>query len=123
MITMQRVLAGLLASTLAGCDSTRFDAALWESADRYSAQGRCGMVEDLSKTRLGRGMSRSEVRRLLGEPDESDFAGSRWANRGRYDAYVTCFYYNVIDYDTDYLVLFFDAADRLVAWETATIQG
>lgn len=66
------VLAGLLG--LAGLASRTggFNAELWQAQRGASARDnpRAGMVVDLQRVHLRAGMSRAEVQRLLGEPDQ-----------------------------------------------------
>jgi outer membrane protein assembly factor BamE (lipoprotein component of BamABCDE complex) len=90
-----------------------FDAAVWRSNSiEERIDGNCGrdnprgdMVDDLVGDHLRRGMSRDEIRSLLGSPDRT---GSGWDYcLGMWSGFR-------IDYD--WLSLSFDKGDRLTSW-------
>ena len=81
------------------------------------------MVNDLVTTKLSLGAtSRDRIRELLGDPEGAD--GSPYSiSVGRYDAYIIRYRYNIIDYDTEYLILRYDVDDKLKSIQRKTVQG
>jgi len=116
------LLGGCCQSAFDSCERA-FDSNAWQLADAASEEGRYKLIPALTRDHLIVGRGREALRSLLGKPDESEAAPRWWTARGRYDAYVVRFYYNIIDYDTEYLLLIYDEKDMLHSWAIATIPG
>jgi hypothetical protein len=81
------------------------------------------MVNDLINTGLNSaGMNRDGIRDLLGVP-EIDETSTYSMSSGDHDAYIIRYYYNMIDFDTEYLILQYDSNGILVSTERRTIPG
>ena len=81
------------------------------------------MVDELTTKKLSlETVDRNYTRELLGDP-EIDDGSPRSISNGRYDAYVIRYHYSMCDYDTEYLILKFDADDNLISTERRTDPG
>ncbi len=94
------LLVGLVTFLVVTSRRDAFDAELWQAQrgkdERHNPRG--GMVVDLLQTHLRVGMSRTEVRRLLGEPDQRH--GSSDVYELGVSPYGIDFEYLLIDYDS-----------------------
>ena len=81
------------------------------------------MVDELTTKKLSlETVDRNYTRELLGDP-EIDDGSPRSISSGRYDAYIIRYHYSMCDYDTEYLILKFDADDNLISTERRTDPG
>ena len=89
-----------------------FDAQRWRSAD-LSTRLRAEMVDSLTRTYSLKGMTRGQIRALLGEPTRTD----KWRGAGM----VYVLGPNAgMPIDHDWLLLDLDAADRITAYRVVS---
>jgi outer membrane protein assembly factor BamE (lipoprotein component of BamABCDE complex) len=118
----------LLAILFTACSSNnaqvQFDSAKWKTADKGENNARFLMVDSLSK-HLKAGTSQSQVHEQLGNPDANseDHPDGWLKSKTPFDAYQTRFYYNIIDYDTDYFIIEYDLNGNLLSTHTGTVPG
>jgi hypothetical protein len=117
----------LLAILLTSCSSNtqvQFDSEAWKNAVKGEKNVRFQMVESLSK-HLTVGMPQSQVHEQLGKPDANseDLPDGWLKSKAPFDAYQTRFYYNIIDYDTDYFIIEYDLNGNLLSTHTGTVPG
>lgn len=105
-------------------DSNTFDPVEWRNTNRGEENVRYRMVDSLQEI-LQTGMSQGEVHQLLGTPDiDSNRHPDGWLNASSpFDAYEIRFYYNIIDYDTDYFIIEYDSDNLVRGYRTATLPG
>lgn len=117
----------LLAILFTSCSSNpqvKFDSAAWKNAVRGESNARYLMVDSLSK-HLKVGMPQSQVYEQLGKPDANseDLPDGWLKSKTPFDVYQTRFYYNIIDYDTDYFIIEYDLDGNLLSTHTGTVPG
>jgi hypothetical protein len=118
----------LLAILSTACSSNnaqvQFDSVAWKTADKDEKNVRFLMVDSLSK-HLKVGMPQSKVHEQLGKPDANseDLPDGWLKSKAPFDAYQTRFYYNIIDYDTDYFIIEYDLNENLLSTHTGTVPG
>ena len=82
------------------------------------------MVDDLISNKLITGVTtRDEVRKLLGNPDASEGKPSFFNTDNDFDAYIIRYHYNMIDFDTKYLVIEYDTSATIKTTRQISIQG
>jgi hypothetical protein len=102
-------------------DDRAFEPTLWRQSRDPSDSPRGKMVDHLIATKLRRGMSEREVRRLLGEPDHKQRAADLYPDQG-FPATDLILSYHLgmwsgLRMDGDFLAIHFDRSGRLVgAW-------
>ena len=128
------ILSVLVVYFLMPAKNQQFDRALWQDL-HFNEQSntknidqerslRYLMVDDLISNKLIKGVtSRDQVRKLLGNPDATEVKPGPIKVDNNFDAFIIRYHYNMIDFDTKYLVIEYDASATLKATRQINIQG
>jgi len=118
------LISTMLALLCVSCGGQRpFDSAAWQAPSEGEANNRFLMADSLAE-RLKSGMPQSKVRNLLGKPDIESGKHPDWFGANSpYDAYEIRFYYNMMDFDTDYFIIDYDSELKTHSTRIETIQG
>jgi len=111
-------------------DPQPFDSQTWHdtkrgerSHDTTDQTLRYLMIDDLVDNHLPIGeLSRDDIRKLLGEPDLTEKSKFSLEN-GIYDAFLYRYWVPIIDYDSLYLVLYYDDNGILISYKKRYLQG